>query len=117
MERPGAQKGLIEQIFRIPIRNPLAFYHCFPFFIDPAPPEKLLSPFIWDFRDHIEPCPHILTSFGVMRSCRYHSAGPELGPFNILPMEGIQGSAKPFWVPTHFIEGDETVNYIKCGVL
>src|SRR5262249_46633754 len=80
-------------------------------FVDP------LLPFSWHLTQNGDSCPYIFASFCVMRGRGQQGLGSFCQPRPVLLMKSFQADPELLRMPSHLIEGGESVKDVKGSIL
>src|SRR5262245_13565106 len=115
-ERPGTEKGLIQEIFLVAIRYRLALYMRFLFPVNSAPAAEGYPPFVRNLGQHIDPRTDIFAPLGIVCCRGQERVRPSLKAFTIVLVKRGKRGTELFRSPSYFVERDEPVVEVKGGI-
>ncbi len=116
LQRPGSDQRLIEKVLLVGVRNFGAGRFHTGVLIHLMPTMNSLFPDIGNFRENIDPGPHIFAAFSVVSRRGGQSMGPLLQPLLILYMKGGCRNSEALRIAADLVERRKRIKAVACGV-
>ena len=117
IRRPGAEQGLVKEVFDIAVGDDLAVDFGSARAIEAQPLRHPVAPIARHLGQQREPHARVLAALGVVCGCRHHCPRPRARPLLGQMMEGSDRRAKAPRIAADLVEREQTEVTVVRGVL
>src|SRR5207249_628153 len=106
---PGAQQRLVQEVLLVLVGRRLTVDSRLLSAVEPMPGTDSRPPLISDFREHVDPGPHVLAALGVVGRENGQRRWPPRRPLEATAVELVEAGAEDVGMPAHLVQRDQAV--------